>query len=105
MTPAILVLNAGSSSVKFSPFSADGEVLHRLSRGKFEALGTVPRLSVVDEAGTAIADRRLNNTEAVTQEQAIRHLLGYENSQPNDRTSAARLLQSGIDACGVIADA
>ena len=45
MTKVILVLNAGSSSVKFSVFAITGEDLHRLYRGRFEKIGTGPTSS------------------------------------------------------------
>jgi acetate kinase len=43
--PAILVINAGSSSVKFALFDAAGSPPRRLLRGQVEAIGTAPRLS------------------------------------------------------------
>jgi acetate kinase len=43
-TPAILVVNAGSSSVKFALFDATGVAPRRLLRGQVEAIGTAPRL-------------------------------------------------------------
>ncbi len=42
---AILVLNAGSSSVKFSTFRRSGELLSRELRGQVSGLGTAPRLT------------------------------------------------------------
>ena len=77
MTPVILVLNAGSSSVKFSLFRVAGEELRRLFRGQIEGLGTAPHLSVKDQAGTAVADRHFASTEVATQEEAVRGVLGW----------------------------
>jgi acetate kinase len=77
MTPVILVLNAGSSSVKFSVFHVAGEELHRLFRGEIEGLGAAPHLSVKDEAGTAVADQRFDSSEVATQEEAVHRVLGW----------------------------
>ncbi|MEJ1160032.1 acetate/propionate family kinase [Prosthecomicrobium sp. N25] len=53
-----LVLNAGSSSIKFQVLEpgADG-TLRRLWRGTIEGLGTAPRFSARDEAGDAAPGR------------------------------------------------
>jgi acetate kinase len=42
MTKVILVLNTGSSSVKFSVFSVGDGGLLPLFRGEFEGIGTAP---------------------------------------------------------------
>ncbi|HEY7818619.1 MAG TPA: acetate kinase, partial [Vicinamibacteria bacterium] len=52
-----LVLNAGSSSLKFCVFRRPAEESWRLeSRGQIEGIGTSPRLSVKDAAGARLAD-------------------------------------------------
>jgi acetate kinase len=43
MSDAILVVNAGSSSIKFSLFLAQGDALDLLLGGQIESLYTVPR--------------------------------------------------------------
>ncbi len=61
MTPQnrILVLNSGSSSVKYALFSAEGEPLHRLWPGALERIGVPPsRFYGKDEAGTVLFDER-----------------------------------------------
>jgi acetate kinase len=48
----ILVVNAGSSSVKFQVFEADGESgLKRLIRGKMDGIGARPRLRAAAATG------------------------------------------------------
>jgi acetate kinase len=42
--PAVLVINAGSSSVKFAVFDAAGSPPRRVLRGQVEGIGTAPRL-------------------------------------------------------------
>jgi acetate kinase len=56
----VLVINAGSSSLKFTvyrePTRDGGEVA---ANGQIEGIGTAPRFSVKDGSGTSIADRHL----------------------------------------------
>ena len=54
----ILVVNAGSSSVKFQVFAVDSEGrLHRQIKGQMDGIGTRPRLRATGEAGEKLADR------------------------------------------------
>jgi acetate kinase len=55
---AIVVLNAGSSSIKFCTFRRDGGELERELRGQVSGLGTAPRLAARHGAQT-IVDRPL----------------------------------------------
>jgi acetate kinase len=56
-----LVLNAGSSSVKFSVYHRQDEDGWRLdSRGQIDGIGTSPRLTAKDGAGHPLADHALN---------------------------------------------
>ncbi len=55
---AILVVNAGSSSVKFQVFGVGSvEEPVRLVKGQVDGIGTRPRLRASDSAGTALIDR------------------------------------------------
>src|SRR5688500_12448851 len=52
-----LVLNAGSSSLKFCVFERpSGERWHLEARGQIEGIGTSPHLSVKDEVGESLAN-------------------------------------------------
>ena len=56
-----LVLNAGSSSLKFCVFRRPSEGKWRLeSRGQIEGIGTSPRLSVKNSEGDKVADTKLD---------------------------------------------
>jgi acetate kinase len=60
MTDYALVLNAGSSSLKFCVYQRAGEQQWRLaSRGQVEGIGTSPRLVAKDAAGTTLVNHRL----------------------------------------------
>src|SRR6267378_2822017 len=56
-----LVLNAGSSSLKFCVFQRPaGETWRLEARGQIEGIGTSARLSVKDAEGTRLADDKLD---------------------------------------------
>jgi acetate kinase len=59
MADAILTLNAGSSSIKFSLFEVDGASSLRLvSQGEVEGIGSAPHLTVREKTGTILAEQR-----------------------------------------------
>ena len=64
-----LVLNAGSSSLKFCVFERPpGESWHLEARGQVEGIGTSPRLCVKDENGESLANQDVtasNGSEAI----------------------------------------
>lgn len=53
----ILVVNAGSSSLKFQIFGVAGGALARRVRGQLEGIGVRPRLRAADGAGATLVDR------------------------------------------------
>ena len=56
-----LVLNAGSSSLKFCVFQRpEGQGWRLEARGQIEGIGTSPRLTVKDSDGTKLADNKLD---------------------------------------------
>jgi acetate kinase len=59
MTDAVLVVNAGSSSIKFSVYELDGtRMLQLASRGQIDGIGTQPRLRARDARGAALTDEK-----------------------------------------------
>jgi hypothetical protein len=77
MEKVILVLNAGSSSLKFSLFAvpAAGE-MRAVAVGQIEGLGTAPRLKVKDGAGERIADEQWDKSEVSGHAQALQRIAG-----------------------------
>src|SRR4051812_35575304 len=54
----ILVVNAGSSSVKFQVFAVEVKAaLRRLVKGQMDGIGSRPRLRASGEDGDSLADR------------------------------------------------
>jgi acetate kinase len=63
MDDYLLVLNAGSSSLKFCVYHKHESEHWRLeSRGQIEGIGTSPKLSVKNSQGEKIADEKLSET-------------------------------------------
>jgi acetate kinase len=54
---AILVVNAGSSSVKFQLYAVEGAALDRRLRGQLDGIGVRPRLHAKDGRGEVLVDR------------------------------------------------
>jgi acetate kinase len=54
---AILVVNAGSSSVKFQVFAVKGRTLDRLVKGEFDGIGSRPRLRAQGPNGSLLIDQ------------------------------------------------
>ena len=82
MENLILVLNAGSSSLKFSLFAvpAAGE-MRAVAVGQIEGLGTAPRLKVKDGAGERIADEQWDKSEVSGHAQALQRIAGLLRSR------------------------
>jgi acetate kinase len=60
VTDYTLVLNAGSSSLKFCVFQRSADAAWRMgARGQIEGIGRAPRFVVKDESGAMIADQAL----------------------------------------------
>jgi acetate kinase len=59
--PVVLVLNAGSSSLKFCVYEAGGaDEWTAIARGQIEGIGTSPRISARDAAGARLDDQSLD---------------------------------------------
>lgn len=78
MSDAIIVLNAGSSSLKFSIYSLVDQTLQIVNRGLIEGLGTSPRFKAKDSNGKVIAEAALNGSGAAFgHPEALAHLVQW----------------------------
>ena len=77
MTDAILVLNAGSSSIKFSLFLAQTDQLQLRMRGQIEGLYTAPRFTAKDTAGASIRENSWSEATRLGHDGAIDYLIGF----------------------------
>jgi acetate kinase len=76
MADAILVLNAGSSSLKFSVF-LQGEPPQSLLRGQLEGLFTEPRFVARDQAGSVVGQKEWSAGTNLGHEGAIEFLFAW----------------------------
>jgi acetate kinase len=56
----LVVLNAGSSSLKFCIYGMAGDLWQLEARGQVEGIGTSPRFSVKDGTGKAVGEQRVD---------------------------------------------
>ncbi len=75
--PAIVVVNAGSSSVKFSVFVDRGNGLELRLRGQYEALLTRPRFAARDAAGASVGERSWPDGSPLGHDGALAHLIDF----------------------------
>ena len=74
MKEAILVLNSGSSSVKFSVFVVESNALKLQLRGQLEGLFTSPRFVAKDPMGKVVAAKSWGEGVKLGHEGALEHL-------------------------------
>lgn len=79
MIDAVLILNAGSSSLKFSVFS-DEDSPRCLLNGQFESMLTGPKLVVRDESATVLDKQQWPDTSNFNHQNAIEHLLARQKN-------------------------
>ena len=81
MADAIAVLNAGSSSIKFSLFVIRDDHAEPLVRGQIEGIYTAPRFIAKDMQGTVIAEKSWPEGMKLGHDGALEHLLAYVRSE------------------------
>ena len=77
MTDVILVLNAGSSSFKFSLFAQVAGDLALIARGQAEGLYTASRFVAKDGRGEVIEEKAWGDGASLGHEGALDHLVGF----------------------------
>ena len=83
MADSIVVLNAGSSSLKFSLFAERCGALERTLHGQVEALFTAPRFVARDRDGRIVAQRSWEQGTALGHDGALEHLIGLLRGHPS----------------------
>jgi len=95
---AIVVLNAGSSSIKFCTFLCHGGRLERELRGQVSGIGTAPRLGAERGAGTVV-DRKLADPNA-SHADALEILLDFLRAELRGETIVGvghRVVHGGLE--------
>jgi len=77
MADAVAVLNAGSSSIKFSLFGLRGEALDLALRGQIESIYTAPRFVARDRSGRSVAEESWSEGAKLGHSGALDHLLAF----------------------------
>jgi len=77
MADVIAVLNAGSSSIKFSLFLVRDNQADLLARGQTESLYTAPRFVAKDKEGTVMAEKSWPEGTRLGHEGAVDHLFAH----------------------------
>ena len=81
MSSAIVVLNAGSSSLKFSLFAQAGQALELMLRGQAEGLTTAPRFVAKDARGETVASHSWGEGTQLGHDAALEHIVGFLREQ------------------------
>jgi acetate kinase len=100
MKEAILVLNAGSSSIKFSLFVLRGEDLEQDVRGQIEALFTAPHFIAKDGSGKTVSERSWGEGVRLGHEGALDHLTQFLRGELQDLTPIGvghRVVHGGLE--------
>jgi acetate kinase len=100
MSDAILVLNAGSSSIKFSLFLDRDETLDLLLGGQIESLYTTPHFKAKDAAGAMVGERQWVADEPLGHNGAIAYLADFLREQLGEHRLVAvghRVVHGGLD--------
>jgi acetate kinase len=100
MSDLILVLNAGSSSIKFSLFESDAQ-MGVLAGGQVEGLGTAPRFIAKDAEGQRVDERAWAAGEPLGHEGALLHILDWLRARHGGSRQLAavghRVVHGGTD--------
>src|SRR4029450_5164186 len=100
MSSVSLVLNAGSSSIKFQLFEAGGaDEPRRIYRGLFEGLGSSPYFIARGHAGEIAGEMRWGETEPFGHEEALVHLATWIRENRGDYRLQAvghRVVHGGV---------
>ena len=91
MADVVAVLNAGSSSLKFSLYRSDDAALALLTRGQAEGLFTSPKFVAKDGGGKVVDEKSWDAGTKLGHEGALEHLVAFIR----DRFSEHRLVAVG----------
>jgi acetate kinase len=104
---ALLVVNAGSSSVKFNVYVVGaGEGLFLMSRGQMDGIGTRPRLRARDDRGATLIDTSFTAVEVPDVAEATSRVAGWLRGRYADANLVAvghRVAHGGPDYAAPVA--
>lgn len=88
MADAIVTLNAGSSSIKFSLFSLRDSDFEVVARGQIEGLFTAPKFASKNQEGKVLSEKSWGEGFALGQAGALEHLIDYLRGELKDHRLA-----------------
>jgi acetate kinase len=97
---AIAVLNAGSSSLKFSVFADRSGKLELSARGQTEGLYTAPRFVAKDRDGKTLAEKSWGEGVKLGHEGALDHLVAFVRAELGDQKLVGvghRVVHGGLE--------
>ena len=102
MTDAVLTINAGSSSLKFSVYhiAPGGDRPALAAKGQIEGIGTSPRFVAEDAAGERLVDRRWPEDRASSHAEFFRVVGSWLREQFSDTVLLGvghRVVHGGVD--------
>lgn len=101
MTETILVINAGSSSIKFQLFeTVSGDGLERRFKGQIDGIATRPRLKATSADGVGLADETWPAKEVANLSAALDKVISFLRPQIGGRLPTAighRVVHGGPD--------
>ncbi len=99
MCDAILVLNAGSSSLKFCVFALLGEQLSPKITGQVEGIGTAPHLKAKDGAGQILIDVQSQTSDIANHTQALQQIIDFLHTDDSNNLVGVghRVVHGGAD--------
>src|SRR5690242_12947055 len=102
MNRAIIVLNAGSSSLKFSIYQLNSDDLSLVARGQIEGLGTTPHFKAKDPNDKTLADVDVRSgAAAFGHHEAFAHLVTWMRQEYGQTLEPAavghRVVHGGLD--------
>ena len=96
----LLVLNAGSSSLKFSLFLEADKTLQPVLSGQLEGLNAAPRFHARDAAGTVIGEHRWDEGYQLDHDSAIAYLTDFLRQYRSEHQLIAvghRVVHGGVE--------
>jgi acetate kinase len=97
---AIAVVNAGSSSIKFSLYTGNGKDLTLIARGQAEGLFTAPKFVAKDAQGQVLAEKTWGEGVRLGHEGALEHLVSFLRSHFSEHRLVAvghRVVHGGLE--------
>jgi len=100
VSDAILVLNAGSSSIKFLLFVERNEALDPVVRGQIEGIRTAPRFAARGANGEMLGEKSWSEGQSLGHEEAVAYIADFLRGQGGGHQLAAvghRVVHGGME--------